>query len=115
MRPLSEAVIKGLWIKLAATDSQIQKTITGKNTNKSTEEMVRLIASKYNSSKNQINKDHWKALCSYTHSGHLQLQNWIHPTNVEPNYSTEAISELIKLTRLSYKLAYSAVFTISSK
>ena len=114
LRPLTEAVIKGLWIKLAATDSQIQKTISGENV-KNTHEMVRLIASKYNSSKTEINNDNWKALSSYTHSGHLQLQNWIHTKNVEPNYSAEAISDLIKLTRLSSKLAYNAVFTISSE
>ena len=113
LRPLTEVVIKGLWIKLSATESQIQKTISGKNI-KSTDEMVRLIASKYNSSKNEINKENWNALSSYTHSGHLQLQNWIHSTNVEPNYSEESISELIKLTRLASKLAYHAVFTISS-
>lgn len=73
LRPLCEAVIKGLWIKHVATDLQIDKTLKGEHI-KNTDEMIRLIASAFNSNKDKINYKHWKALSSYTHSGHLQLQ-----------------------------------------
>lgn len=77
--------------------------------------MIRLIASAFNSNKDKINYKHWKALSSYTHSGHLQLQFWLTSKIIEPHYSDEAITELLIQTRLISKLAFHAVNTISTE
>lgn len=114
LRPLIEAVIKGLWIKLVATELQVEKTLEGKYI-KSLDQMIGLISTQYKSAKSEINREDWMALCSYTHSGYLQLQNWVYSDNVEPNYSKEAIAELINLTSLASNLAFHAVFTISTE
>ncbi|MCL6247771.1 hypothetical protein M5F00_07845 [Acinetobacter sp. ANC 4945] len=114
LRPLCEAVIKGLWVKLAATDIQIDKILKGKFI-KNTDQMVKLISAKYQSSKAEINPLLWEVINSYTHSGHIQLQNWIYSESVEPHYSDEAIAELIKLTRLASNLAFHATHTISTE
>lgn len=76
--------------------------------------MVRLIASRYQSSSTEMNKDEWTALSSYVHSNHLQLQNWLNTVDVEAHYSDEAIAELIKRTRLAANLAFHAAHTIST-
>ncbi|KAB0626149.1 hypothetical protein F7P75_09550 [Acinetobacter gandensis] len=114
LRPLCEAVIKGLWIKLVATKNQIDKYLNGKEI-KNTKQMVELIAIQYASTNNQFNQKNWNALSSYVHSNHLQLQYWLNSETVEPPYSDEAIAELIKITRLFSSLAFQAIQTISSE
>lgn len=114
LRPLCEAVIKGLWIKLVATENQINKYLNGKVV-KNIDEMIKLIAIEYGSSNNQLNQNNWNALSSYVHSNHLQLQFWLTSESVEPRYPDEAIAELIKITRLFSNLAFQAIQTISEE
>ncbi|MBI1450838.1 MULTISPECIES: DUF6988 family protein [Acinetobacter] len=76
LRPLCEAVIKGLWIKLVATENQINKYLNGEEI-KNTKQMVELIAIQYRSTNNQFNQKNWSAVSSYVHSNHLQLQFWL--------------------------------------
>ncbi len=92
-RPLFDAVVRGVWLRYAATDDEIDKAAEGEFP--TLEEMT----SRSPKSMNQgdaaplkVPKDlWWRRLCGYTHGGPEQLLARLDHTGIRANYSQEEI------------------------
>jgi len=102
-----EAYIRGEWLALCATDTDIQKFLSGKEPPKigcmlndlektSTFEEQKLSCLKERT---------WKAMCSYTHTGGLHVQRWNTAEAIEPNYSDEELVEVLQFADIIASLS----------
>ena len=88
-----ESYVRGLWLAHVATDGQVAQFSTGTEP----PPMNALLASLENVESFQdghlshIKQESWSAMCSYTHTGGLQVQRWQTAEAIEQNYLPEEI------------------------
>ena len=78
----------GLWFKKFASDSEFPKIGTLVEQLERTEMFREKVISVFK-------ENSWSNLCSYTHTGSLQIQRWITESSISPNYSDPEIAEAI--------------------
>jgi len=96
-RSIVESMYRGLWVNFCATDAQIRRFEQDDELPVNMTEMAVAIDSSYRAQgffKNLKDRS-WASLCSYTHTGILQLGRRFTGHNVQPAYSDGEISEAI--------------------
>jgi hypothetical protein len=88
-RSIFESMYRGLWINLCATDAQIQSFERDDELPLNMTQMARAIDLQYHAGNffEDLKNRGWKALCSYTHTGLLQLGRRFNDHNVQPAYT----------------------------
>jgi hypothetical protein len=115
LRPLVEAVVRGLWLSHVATDAQVEEYVNS-GTKLDIASMMKSLDSVTGLTAYQsIYRKNWSALSAYTHTGEMQVQRWFKTNDIEPKYSAQEISELIKLSGLVAGLAFQAALAITSE
>ncbi len=101
-RALYEATVKGLWLSYCADESRAEKYARGQELpalgelieDLSRAELLPLVQAHLGN----VKRRYWKALSSFAHAGHSQVQRWLSPTGVEPAYSEAEVREVIDFT-----------------
>ena len=93
-----EAYVRGEWLSLCASDSEVKRFLLGKEPPKLDELLAKVEATdSFNEQVlSQIKRRSWKAMCGYTHTGGLHVQRWNTEDGVESNYSREEILEVMR-------------------
>ena len=94
-RSIVESMYRGLWINFCATDAEIQDFERSDGLPVTMTEMARAIDEKYRAVGffEDLKNRSWRSLCSYTHTGLLQLGRRFTGVNLQPAYDEEAIRE----------------------
>lgn len=107
LRALYEAYVRGMWLELCASDRQIEAFVAGERP----PSIAVLIASieehpAFPSSKlSEVKSKSWDSMCSYAHTGALQVQRWINHDGVGSNHSPDEISEVLRFSNMFGLLA----------
>ncbi len=94
-RSIVESMYRGMWINACATDQQIQAFEADDKFPVNMPDMAKAIDEAYRAHGfcEDLRKRGWAALCSYTHSGMLQLGRRFREHKVQPNYDDREIYE----------------------
>jgi hypothetical protein len=105
-RSLFDAVFRALWINACATEKQIQEVASREDKFPCMSQMVAMIDQRYSAEKffTSIKKRSWAAMCSYTHSGLLQITRRFTGDQVKPNYQDGEILEVLNATNIAVVL-----------
>jgi hypothetical protein len=95
-RDIFESMYRGLWINFCASTAQIQKFEVDDQLPRNMTEMAQDIDQQYHAHGffEDLKNRGWKALCSYTHTGMLQLGRRFTGHDVKPSYSDGEIVEV---------------------
>lgn len=113
LRVAFEAYVRGEWLALCATDTQVRKFWNGREPPK-IDELLGALARKDAFKEGRlslIKKRNWKALCGYTHTGGIHVQRWNTFDGIEANYS---IAELLEVLRFADIVATLSVLGVLS-
>lgn len=93
VRSIVEGVYRGLWINFCATDAQIQDFERDDRLPVNMTEMALAIDAKYHAQGffEDLRARSWAALCSYTHTGMLQLGRRFSGATAKPAYTDEDV------------------------
>jgi hypothetical protein len=94
-RSIFESMYRGLWINFCASDEQIRAFERDDHLPLRMPAMARAIDQQYQAEGRygELMNRCWPALCSYTHTGLLQLGRRFTGQNVQPSYSEEEMIE----------------------
>jgi hypothetical protein len=94
-RSIVEGMYRGMWIQACATDEQVKTFDSEDKLRVSMTDMAAANDQAYNAGNffEGLRKRGWAALCSYSHSGMLQLGRRFTGTKVIPNYDETEIYE----------------------
>ena len=94
-RSIVESMYRGMWINACATDQEIQAFEADDKFPVNMLDMAKAIDEAYRAHGffEDLRKRGWAALCSYTHSGMLQLGRRFREHKVQPNYDDREIYE----------------------
>ena len=117
VRLLFESYVRGVWLQLCASESEIGKYKNdklGKNFYTLIQEIEKcdgfeegiLSAAK---------TENWIAMNSFTHSGYLQAVRRNKEESIEPNYTDEEIVELLKITNALGMLSVLQIAILADK
>jgi hypothetical protein len=101
VRPLAETVYRAAWVNACATPQQLEQLVTDDDfgfPNDMTERADAAYAT--DGFFKKIKKSSWKSMCSYAHSGLLQVQrqHGAEDVSIGSNYSEAEILEVLKGT-----------------
>lgn len=101
-RAVFESFLRGTWVAHCASDEQIEKLSTGWELPKIDSLLTEIEANSGYDSKtlSAIKASAWKSMCSYTHTGGLQIQHWQTETSVEPKYDDVEVEEVLAFVNL---------------
>jgi len=96
-RSIVESMYRGSWVNLCATEEQIRAFEVNDVFPLGIGEMARALDETYGAAAGgcfaDLKKRGWPGLCSYAHSGVLQLDRRFKDQKVQPNYSDAEIYE----------------------
>jgi len=94
-RSIVESMYRGLWVNFCATDAQLQKFEQKDKLSVNMTDMAIAIDDKYRGEGffEDLRKRSWPALCSYAHTGMLQLGRRFTGQKLQPSYSDGEIVE----------------------
>jgi hypothetical protein len=95
-RSIVESMYRGMWINFCATDAQLTEFNRDDRFPVKMPQMAREIDAGYRADgffEDLLNRS-WAALCSYTHTGLLQLGRRFTQNKVEPAYTDEEVVEI---------------------
>ncbi len=101
LRPVAETIYRSAWVNACATSQQLDQLVEDDNFDfpklKNMMEKVDLTYSTDGFFQN-VKSDSWKAMCSYAHSGLLQITRRFggEDGHIGPNYSEAEILEVLK-------------------
>jgi hypothetical protein len=115
VRVAFEAYVRGEWLALCATESQIRKFLKGREPPKI--DLLLGAIEKQDAFKegrlSLIKKRTWKAMCAYTHTGGLHVQRWNTPDGIEANYSVEELLEVLRFADIIATLSVLGVLGLA--
>ena len=115
VRVAFEAYVRGEWLALCATDSQIRKFLKGREPSKM-DLLLGAIERKDAFKEGRlslIKKRTWKSMCAYTHTGGLHVQRWNTSDGIEANYSVEELLEVLRFADIIATLAVLGVLRLA--
>lgn len=97
VRPLIETMFRALWMNEVATGNEIEKASRDELDFPSMSQMVEEIDKSYYTDTffQSFKRSNWKAMCSYAHSGALQVARRFTDGEVKPSYSEGEILEVL--------------------
>jgi hypothetical protein len=112
VRPLLETMFRALWISAVAKQSQIKKASRDKLKFPCMSQMLDEIDQSYSTGVlfQSFKGSNWKAMCSYAHSGALQIAWRFTNGEVKPSYSDAEILEVLKVTNTAVMLLTGTFF-----
>jgi hypothetical protein len=95
-RSIVEGMYRGMWINACASEQQIERFDADDKFPVNMPDMAKAIDEAYRAGNYFVNLKErgWAALCSYSHSGMLQLGRRFTGSKVVPNYRDEEIYEV---------------------
>ena len=101
VRPLFDTFYRAHWVCGCATKEQIHEICNNDNF-KFPHDMEQSIDEKYASGTffSSIKGNSWSSMCSYTHTGLLQIGRRFTGNTIKPNYSNGAILEVLNSTNV---------------
>lgn len=113
VRVAFEAYVRGEWLALCATDTEVRKFLKGKEPAKIDTLLEALEATPtfQEQALSRIKKRTWKSMCAYTHTGGLHVQRWNTADAIEPNYSVEELLEALRFADIIASLSVLGVVT----
>ena len=115
LRVAFEAYVRGEWLALCATDTQVQKFWKGWEPPK-IDELLGALAQKVafqDGRLSLIKKRNWKALCGYTHTGGIHVQRWNTSDGIQANYSVAELLEVLRFADIITTLAVLGVLSLA--
>jgi uncharacterized protein DUF6988 len=112
VRPLLETMFRALWINEVANQSQIEKASRDELKFPCISQMLEEIDKSYSSNIlfRSFKGSSWKAMCSYAHSGALQIARRFTNGEVKPSYSDAEILEVLRVTSTAVMLLTGTFF-----
>ena len=112
VRPLVETMLRALWINALATPSQIKGASRDTLKFPCMSQMLAEIDQSYATGSlfQTFKGSNWRALCSYAHSGALQIARRFTNGEVKPSYSDGEILEVLNVTNTAVILLTIAFF-----
>jgi len=97
LRSSFEAYVRGQWLALCATDTQVEQYIRGWEPPKINAliEAVEKTPGFTEQVLSRVKSQGWDTMCGYTHTGGIHIQRWNTSDGVEPNYSVEEVLEVL--------------------
>jgi hypothetical protein len=98
VRVAFDAYCRGQWLAHCATDPQRDQFLADKDPFPKFSDLLADIEARPEFALGTLSKikgKSWGAMCSYTHTGGLQVQRWITAESIEPNYPTEELLEVL--------------------
>jgi hypothetical protein len=99
-RVVYEACIRGLWLLQCASDTEVSAFLAGKEPPK-----IKILLSAiekvpgYTGGEMALaHTQRWSDMCSFTHTGVLQVQRWNTEAAVEPNHDPKEVESLLAFT-----------------
>ena len=117
LRVAFEAYVRGEWLALCTTDTQVQKFLGGwepPNIDKMLGALARKNAFE-DGRLSLIKNRNWKALCGYTHTGGIQVQRWNTSDGIEANYSTAELLEVLRFAEIVATLSVLGVLVLGGR
>lgn len=116
LRPLWEAYIRGVWLMYCVPDESVEgywsKPLPGAAT------IVRDLNA-LPDFEGQVLADHkdayWDAMCDFTHSGALQMQQWQGEEYIEPGHTVEDTARMLYIAGLYALLAAVSIIGIAGQ
>jgi hypothetical protein len=101
LRLLIEATFRGHWASHCANNEQLENLLTGSQRQLDAASMISAVGKVAEASGSTVEwksfyKTHWGSLSAFAHTYEDQLRCWLTTDNVEPKYSPDAVSKLIK-------------------
>lgn len=115
LRVAFEAYVRGEWLALCATDTQVQKFWKGWEPPK-IDKLLDALAQKDAFQEGRlslIKKRNWKALCGYTHTGGIHVQRWNTSDGIQANYSAAELLEVLRFADIIATLAVLGVLSLA--
>lgn len=111
LRPLLEAVLRGLWVRHCAGDDQVERFLYG---GKKQVDMASVISQlsqliERGTAGDSLYRNMWPLLSSLTHSYEHQVRSWMISPDVESGYPIEEIQWLIDRANDAFRLAVAGV------
>jgi hypothetical protein len=100
VRSQYEAYVLGLWLHHCATEQQVRRFARGMKLppiSSQLSEIESLDAYREGQLSN-IKAESWSAMCSFTHTGALQVERWLTATAIEQNYPPEDLVQTANFT-----------------
>lgn len=102
-----EAYVRGLWFAHCATDDQLSSFIGGAEPPKLHVllEQIEALPTFESKTLSSIKAESWKSMCSYTHTGALQVQRWNTEDAITSRHSREEIEAVVAFCNVFALLA----------
>jgi hypothetical protein len=114
-RLVFESFVRGAWLAHSATDKEVEDFSVGKEPPK-----VDLLLSALEKNPgyaaqtlSAIKASSWRAMCSYTHTGGLQIQRWQSASSIEPTYTLTEVEEVLSFVNLFAALSATELVAFS--
>jgi hypothetical protein len=107
-RSLFDTIFRALWINACATENQIEEIINRDDAKfPRMGDMIAAIDERYSTDVffTSLKKRSWAAMCSYAHSGLLQITRRFTDDEVKPNYGDGEILEVLNAMNIAVILA----------
>ena len=97
-----EAYIRGEWLAQCASDEQVSGVVEGAEPPRIDALLAALekIPAFSEGRLSEIKEHNWRSMCSYTHTGGLQIQRWQTADSLESNYSDDEVLEVLNFTEI---------------
>ena len=114
LRPLAEAVFRGLWVANCATDDKVANILTGHKKQIDTATIIReLIAAFGQSEKHpEFYKRVWPTLSAYSHTYEKSLESWLMGQDIELEYTEKELLSLLSKIKHSAQLIEAGVMAL---
>ncbi len=110
------AYVRGEWLALCATDSEVKKFADGVEPPKIGLMLKALEATPAFAEKilTRVKVENWNAMCSFTHTGGLHVGMWQGIRIIEPNYSIDEIRNVLSYAEIFGALAVVGVASLAN-
>jgi len=116
LRVAFEAYVRGQWLLLCAKDSEVRRFGKGWEPPRIAQ-LIEALEKKPAFAEQVLSglrRQHWKAMCAYTHTGGLQIQRWNTSDAIEPNYDPKEVDEVLFFAEWIASLSVIAFATMVS-
>lgn len=115
VRPLLEAYVRGVWLHRCASEAELA-AFKADNLDRTFSELLEVIEklpSHAEGELSDVKQKSWKAMCSFTHSGFLQVVRRNTALAITPNYKEQEIAEALTFANTFALLTAMAIASLS--
>jgi hypothetical protein len=116
LRVAFEAFVRGEWLALCADDHQVRRFLEGGEPPK-LDELLRALEQTPAFDErvlSSLKRQHWSAMCAYTHTGGLHVQRWNTTQAIEATYDPGEIESVLYFAEIIASLSVIGFATVVS-